>query len=87
MFREREWNKKLIIVTKNTTLSSGLLSSFVNQTLLKEAGKKPWMKCCINCKLKNLIKASKGKILSSLKSGSVCELYLEPFTILMAFFA
>ena len=31
-------------------MSSGLLSSFVNQTPLNDSGKKPWMKCYINWK-------------------------------------
>ena len=65
---------------------SGLLASLVVHTLLKEIGNKPWIKFCMNWRLKNSINLSKGKIPSSLKIGSVCSLYLEPLTNLIAFF-
>ena len=65
---------------------SVLLSSLVVHTLLKEMGRKPWEKCCINCKLKNSINLGKGKIHEALKRGSVWALYLALLIILIAFF-
>ena len=65
---------------------SPLLSSLVDHVLMKDDGKKPCLKRCINCKLKKVIRSGKGRIDSFLNKGSECSLYFELLIRRIAFF-
>jgi hypothetical protein len=47
---------------RSASIKSSLhLVALVSQTLLKEMGRKPWLYCCMNCKLKKDIKLLRGR--------------------------